>query len=100
MTRVTAAQLYRCSCRLDRLNAAVAMVLAAMRSGQALHLEFGPSGPRWRMSNGLFIRNEVAQLVITSPDVAGVGDCLFSDALAQTFRYVENNCFKSHHPTQ
>jgi hypothetical protein len=71
MTRVTAAQLYRCSCRLDRLNAAVAMVLAAMRSGQALHLEFGPSGPRWRM-----------------------------DALAQTFRYVENNCFKSHHPTQ
>jgi|RhiMetStandDraft_8_1073273.scaffolds.fasta_scaffold47261_1 hypothetical protein len=86
---VTTTQLHKHSRRVDRLNAAVTTVLAAMRAGQALHCEFGQSGPRWRMSNGRFVRSEVARLVIASPDVAGVGDSLFADTLAQTFRYVE-----------
>jgi hypothetical protein len=87
---VTTTQLHKRSRRIDRLNAAVATVLAAMRDGgQALHCEFGQSGQSWRMSNGRFVRSEVARLVIASPDVAGVGGSLFADTLAQTFRYVE-----------
>ena len=62
--------------RLDRLNAGVARVLHAMRNGATLHLEFYETGPKWRMSNGRYVNDAVARIVITDKRVVGVGDTL------------------------
>jgi hypothetical protein len=75
--------------RLDRLNIKVTSVLAAMRRGEALHMEFAWYGRVWCLSGGRRIDNEVAQVVIKNARVADVGDALFSNAPAQTWRWVE-----------
>jgi hypothetical protein len=76
--------------RLDRLNIAVAKVLTAMQRGEALHLEYRWCGPVWCLSGGAHIDAEVAQLVTKSASVVGVGDALFNDTPAQTWRWVES----------
>jgi hypothetical protein len=73
--------------RLDRLNAKVAAVLGAMRDGNALHLQFKRGGEGWRLSDGREVHASTARLVINHPKVVRVGDVLFTDCLAQTFRY-------------
>ena len=73
--------------KLDRLNTRTSQVIAAMRGGAALQLEY--RAQRWRLTNGCEVHPEVARLVIGNPNVAGVGDVLFVGMLAQTFRYVE-----------
>ena len=75
--------------RLDRLNAAVAVVLDAMRNGATLHLEFYETGPKWRMSTGRYVTDAVARIVIADKRVAGVGDTLFADGTSQTWRFIE-----------
>jgi hypothetical protein len=63
------------------------LVLAKMRAGCALHLEFRKQGPRWALSNGCEVSDAVAQLVIASSSVVGVGDALFENAACQTYRW-------------
>jgi putative hemolysin len=86
---LTPATLRNQASRLDRLNAGAAAVLRAMRNGQALYLEFSP-GPKWRLSNGRYVNDETARIVIASKHVTGVGDTLFRDGLSQTYRLIEN----------
>jgi hypothetical protein len=85
----TVAQLRRQGKRLERLNVTVTATLAAMCRGEALHLHFGRYGPVWRLTSGRTVPAEVAQIVAKNPNVAGVGDALFNDIPAQTWRYVE-----------
>jgi hypothetical protein len=76
--------------RGDRLKAKAAAVIDAMRQGQALHCRHERDGVVWWLSkDGQRIGDEVAQLIIANPAIASVGDALFADALAQTWRYVE-----------
>ena len=62
-------------------------VLAAMKAGDALHLQHTRHGPRWTLSSGRGVSDNVARLVIASASVAGVGDALFSECPAQTWRW-------------
>ena len=75
--------------RLDRLNRSVDIVLQAMRDGATLQLQFHQTGSKWRTSNGHYVSNEVAKIIIIDKRVAGVGDTLFAGGLSQTWRYVE-----------
>jgi len=83
------AQVRRQGRRLERLGVTVAATLAAMKQGQALHLYFGRYGPVWRLTGGRTVPVEVAQIVTKNLSVAGVGDALFNDIPAQTWRFVE-----------
>lgn len=87
MFKFTEARLEHQAKRIDRQNAKVAMVLAAMRDGNALHMQFKRGGEEWRLSDGREVHASTARLVINHPKVVGVGDVLFTDCLAQTFRY-------------
>jgi hypothetical protein len=63
-------------------------VLREMRAGNSLYLMRTAGGPIWRLSNGKYVSNTVAELVVASASVVGAGDCLFRDkALSQTFRW-------------
>jgi hypothetical protein len=66
-------------------------VLRAMRMrGLTLHLHLDQRrGPLWTLSDGCMVPPETAALVIKNVHVVGVGDCLFRNALAQTYRYAE-----------
>ena len=78
--------------RLDRINAGVAVVLSAMRNGATLHLEFWPTGAKWRLSpSGRYLSDAIAKAVITNERVVGVGDTLFPDeaGTSQTWRFTE-----------
>jgi hypothetical protein len=64
----------------------------AMRCGQARHFQNGLDGAVWWLSkDGQRISDEVVQLIIKNPTVAGVGDALpfNTDVPAQVWRYVE-----------
>jgi hypothetical protein len=82
----TVSSLYRNRRRADRKLAAAALVLDAMRGGAALHLEYTPP-PRWTLSNGHEVPDEIARLVVASASVVGVGDALFAGVASQTFRW-------------
>jgi hypothetical protein len=76
--------------RLDRRNAKVEEVITAMALGAALHLHFSRHGNAvWMLTDGTYVDDEIARLVIQHPDIAGAGDSLFGDGLSQTWRYVE-----------
>jgi hypothetical protein len=60
-----------------------------MQRGEALHFEHAWFGPVWWMSRGLRVSDEVARVVIQNANVTGVGDALFNDAPAQTWRWIE-----------
>jgi hypothetical protein len=72
--------------RALRLNRVAAAVLAAMRTGQSLHLEFRQTGPRWSLSNGRPIDDRVARLVIINTEIIAENDALFPNiTMPQTF---------------
>jgi hypothetical protein len=77
------AKRHRFETRLEKAE----IVLAAMRHGCSLHLEYRKQGPRWALSNGREVPDNVAKLVIASSSVVGVGDALFEGAPSQTFRW-------------
>ena len=62
-------------------------VLAEMRAGAALHLQYTKQGPCWALSTGRQVSDVVARLVTASASVVGVGDALFDGCPAQTFRW-------------
>jgi hypothetical protein len=63
-------------------------VLREMAAGNSLYLMHTKEGPIWRLSNGKYVSNSIAKLVVASGSVVGVGDCLFRDAaLSQTWRW-------------
>jgi hypothetical protein len=64
--------------------------LAELRRGASLHLSYSPR-QHWRLSSGVFVTIEAAQIIIASPCVAAVGDCLFDQSLSQTWRYTTEN---------
>jgi hypothetical protein len=75
--------------RFDRINAAAATALAAMRDkGLVLHLHLSPSGCHWRLSDGHPIDADIALRLINDRHVVGVGDALF-EGLSQTSRFRE-----------
>jgi len=87
MSIPTPTSLRRQAARIDRRRHAADWVDIAMRNGGlALHLSYGPSGASWRLSNGKSVSPEIAKIVIADPDVVSVGDALFRDTPAQTFR--------------
>jgi hypothetical protein len=88
-TAPTPNALRRSSRRVDRLNRSVAIVMDAMRNGCTLHAEFCQAGLRWRMSNGRFVSDEVAKIIIIDKRIVGVGDTLLPSVPSQTFRFVE-----------
>jgi hypothetical protein len=70
--------------RIEQANA----VLAQMRQhSAALHLQHAKQGPCWALSNGAPVPDSIARLVIASASVTGVGDALFRDCRAQTYRW-------------
>jgi hypothetical protein len=73
--------------RALRLNRAAAAVLAAMRGGQSLHLEFRQTGPRWTLSDGRSIDDRVARLVIINSEIVAEKDALFPEIMSQTWRF-------------
>jgi hypothetical protein len=76
----------RLATRVERIEQAD-QVLADMRAGATLHLQHAKAGPQWALSNGRRVANDIAQLVIASASVVGVGDSLFNDAASQTWRW-------------
>jgi hypothetical protein len=79
---ITASKLRNRSRRIDRINATVEGVLAAMKAGQCLHCEFGPRGSNWKLSNGRYVADAVARVIIANPSV--VGDALWAGTTSQT----------------
>ena len=75
--------------RLDRLGASVDRVMAALRGGAVLQLSYGRRSAHWTLSNAIPVDDAVARLVIKNPNVVDVGDALFAEALAQTWRFSE-----------
>ena len=69
-----------------RLNLAAAAVIKLMHYGQSLQLEFCGTGPRWRLSGGGKVDDDVARRVIANSQVASADDALFPDAIPQTWR--------------
>jgi hypothetical protein len=76
----------RLEARVGRLEQAE-QVIREMRDGAALHLQHAKSGPRWALSNGHQVSDDIAKLVVASASVVGVGDALFGECQAQTFRW-------------
>jgi hypothetical protein len=92
MLNRTIADVRRLAKLQDRIAAKAATVIAAMHTGQALHLHHGRDGAVWWLSrSGERVDDEVARLVITSPAVASVDDALplGIDTPAQTFRFIK-----------
>jgi hypothetical protein len=85
----TVGKLERQARKLDKLNIRVCTVLAAMKRGEALLMEYRWYGRAWTLSGGRSVRDEVAQVVIKSTNVADVGDALQIDgARPQTWRWI------------
>ena len=74
--------------RLDRERKQAEVVISAMRDGAALHRQLGKQ-PRWFLSTGRAVADQIAQLVIFHHQVVGVGDSLFGPSLSQTFRWID-----------
>jgi hypothetical protein len=73
--------------RLDERIEKADQVIREMRAGAVLHLQHAKSGPRWALSNGRQVTDDIAKLVVASASVVGVGDALFGECQAQTFRW-------------
>jgi hypothetical protein len=59
-----------------------------MRAGTKLYLTYEKAGPRWMLSIGGEVDPETAKLIMQCNEVVGVGDTLFADCPAQTFRFI------------
>jgi hypothetical protein len=95
----TAADLYRGTTQLVEPSLAQAALITgsdvtavwwALQRGEALILEYRWYGRVWCLSGGRHITDEIAQLVIKNANVTSVGDALFSDVPAQTWRWIES----------
>jgi hypothetical protein len=73
--------------RIESRLAKADRVLREMEAGCSLHLTHATSGSVWRLSNGRPVSDSVANLVVASGSITGVGDCLFRDMRSQTFRW-------------
>ena len=73
--------------RLDRRLGGINRAAAAMRGGAALHLTYRSGGPQWALSTGEAVSNVVARALIAHPNIVDVGDALFAEELAQTWRW-------------
>ena len=73
--------------RLDRRLSGINHAAAVMRGGAALHLTYRSGGPQWALSTGEAVSNVVARALIAHPNIVGVGDALFAEELAQTWRW-------------
>lgn len=63
-----------------------AEVLAAMRAGAKLHLQYGDDGfSFWLNCNMLPVRSDVGARVLEDPTVKSAGDVLFYNEKAQTY---------------
>jgi hypothetical protein len=82
----TASELHRLGRRLDRRIANVDRVLAAMRHGESLHLQYENGRPLWSLSGGRTVPAHIAALAIADVSVVAVGRALFDDCLGQTWR--------------
>jgi hypothetical protein len=69
-------------------NANAETVVNAMKRGAALHLQFVFGAATWLLSDGRRIDTTVAETVIRRPQIISVGDALFAQARAQTYRHV------------
>jgi hypothetical protein len=87
MTITTAAKLRNQAKRLDRRITRAASVLAAMKRGEALHLEHRWHGAFWWLSGGRRLTDDVARTVIADPNVVSVDTALFDGMRPQTWRY-------------
>jgi hypothetical protein len=74
--------------RLTRLNATVLATLSAMKKGQALHRHHAWYGAAWFLTDGRTVPAEIAEIVIKNKQIASVGDSLFADTPAQTYRWI------------
>jgi hypothetical protein len=71
-------------------------VLAAMRRGASLHVEFRETGPRWSFSDGRRVNHHVAKIVIANPEIVGDNDALFPGiTTSQTYRASQAVCPRS-----
>jgi hypothetical protein len=71
-----------------RINRTANAVMADMRGGQQLHLEYRQTGPRWSLSNGRSVLADAARIVIANPEIMAEADSLFPGiSAAQTFIY-------------
>jgi hypothetical protein len=84
----TASELRRSTRRLDRCLAGVDQILDAMRTGEALHLQYKNNSPLWSLSGGRIVAARVATLVTANAFVVPVDGSLFSDLPGQTWRYL------------
>jgi hypothetical protein len=85
----TKAQLRQAQRRFDRRQGEAARVLAAMQAGAALHLSYARHRQAWQLSDGTSVPFDIAAIVIAKSCVASVGDALFDDLPAQTWRFIE-----------
>jgi hypothetical protein len=90
VTISTPASLRTTAQHLDRRNRGVTAALNAMRRGAALYKMFTPNGTVWTLSNGCRVSPTIAAVVIVNPNIVSVGDGLFNDGSAQTYRYVSD----------
>jgi hypothetical protein len=84
----TATQLQRTHRRLDRLRQQVDRVTEAMRHGCVLHMSYVHGRASWQLSNGQSVAADVAAIVTTKSCVASVGDALFRELPAQSWRFI------------
>jgi hypothetical protein len=90
MSIPTADSLRRRNRKLDRRLRKAEEVIARMREGCALHLQFVAGNPQWFLSDGAHVDATVAAAVTKHPDIVDGGDALsFPGARAQTFRFSE-----------
>jgi len=87
MTNHTTSSLRANRHRVERRLEQADFVLTAMQRGAVLHLQFTQHGPHWTLTGGGRVADDVAQLVIASASVASVGDALFGECLAQSWRW-------------
>ena len=73
----TLAQLRQTNRRLDQVRREVDRILAEMRKGASLMLHYENGHPIWRLTSGRFVSSKVAEIVITTHAVVGVGNSLF-----------------------
>jgi hypothetical protein len=61
-------------------------VLAVMRGGKTLHMQFHDGQPLWSLSDGRLVPGAVATLLITNVAIVPAGDALFSEMSGQAWR--------------
>jgi hypothetical protein len=82
----TPSELHRSARRLQRRADRVSIALAAMRSGQSLHLKYRGSGPRWSLSSGQVVDPAVAAILLNDASIVPVSGALFSDMPGQSWK--------------